>query len=85
MFEYVIRAEDGTDSQVFGPFSGDQMTAWMQQGYFQGNVQIRIKVGPNKGTFRNALHFDIDKGKKKKRKKCEKDGMFADLFGCFFF
>jgi hypothetical protein len=62
VFEYVIRGggPDGVDSEVFGPFSGDQIDVWIKQGYFQGNVEIRIKIGPNKGRFCNALQFDIN-------------------------
>ena len=62
VFEYVIRGggANGSDSEVFGPFSGDQIMSWMQQGYFQSNVDIRIKIGPNKGVFKPAAGYDVD-------------------------
>ncbi len=64
VFEYVIRGggTDGGDSEIFGPFSGDAINAWKQQGYFaSGQVELRIKIGPNRGVFRPAAAFDVDK------------------------
>jgi CD2 antigen cytoplasmic tail-binding protein 2 len=66
VFEYVIRGgsggADGSDSEIFGPFSGDNMNAWKQQGYFDsGKVEICIKIGPQRGVFRPAATFNIDK------------------------
>jgi hypothetical protein len=73
VFEYVIRGggANGSDSEVFGPFSGDQIMTWIQQGYFQSNVDIRIKIGPNKGKFINALQFDLDRGEGKAKQAKE--------------
>ncbi len=59
VFEYVIRG--GEEEQMFGPFSGDAIIAWKQQGYFSSSpVEIRIKVGPNRGRFQPAATFDVD-------------------------
>ena len=51
----------GPESEVFGPFSGNDMSGWQQQGYFAApQVEICITIGPKKNVFRPATEVDFD-------------------------
>lgn len=56
------RLQASPDAEVHGPFSGNDMLGWQQQGYFsQPGVEISIRIGPQKGVFRPAAEVDFDK------------------------
>ena len=61
IWKYVIRGEDGTDSELYGPFDTDAMNEWQYQGYFNdGNVFVKPLVGPHKCQLRPVDDVDFD-------------------------
>jgi hypothetical protein len=62
IWQYVIRGakEDGSDSEIFGPFSSDQMLQWTEFLSQQGNVDVRLTIG-KKREWRPIATVDINK------------------------
>jgi GYF domain len=61
IWEYVIKGENGEQSETYGPFSTTAMNEWQYQGFFNnGNVSVRCVVGPNKKNFREVDDVDFD-------------------------
>ncbi|KPM09293.1 CD2 antigen cytoplasmic tail-binding protein 2-like protein [Sarcoptes scabiei] len=51
--------EDKDDAQIYGPFSTEDMLAWVQQGYFKDGVFVRRKNSPD-SRFYNSKRIDFD-------------------------
>lgn len=55
MWEY--KWDEGEDSQIYGPYSSEDMLAWNKQGYFRNGVYVR-KV--NEKSFYSSKRIDFD-------------------------
>lgn len=55
MWEYKWDEENG--SQVYGPYSSEDMLAWSEQGYFRDGVYVRKK---DEEKFYSSKRIDFD-------------------------
>ncbi|XP_039620964.1 CD2 antigen cytoplasmic tail-binding protein 2 [Polypterus senegalus] len=57
MWEY--KWENSDNSEIYGPFSSQQMKCWVDDGYFQEGVYCR-KVGQGESCFYNSRRLDFE-------------------------
>ncbi|XP_066578016.1 CD2 antigen cytoplasmic tail-binding protein 2 [Amia ocellicauda] len=57
MWEY--KWESGEQSELYGPFTSQQMQEWVDQGYFKDGVYCR-RIGQTNGQFYNSKRLDFE-------------------------